>query len=369
MLISLVVGRELARRIASPLAKTAEAAKQVSVGNYAHRFGGAPKIRELGSLADAVSQMAGALERQKSQRRQLTADIAHELRTPIAALSAHLETMIDGIWEPTPQRLQGCYEEITRLGGIVADLERLERLERSSQPEQSAQSAQPWQAGQPECLERLGQPERVGEPEQPWRAGQMEPSAQPERSGQSGQPEQSDRPERSGAAGADGAGLFRAPADLLEIARGVCASFEGVAAAKAIELSAVGEPSIVSVDKDKIAGAIMNLVSNALKHTPACGRIRVAVRDSSVAGAVDVEDTGAGIPECELPHIFERFYRADKSRNRDTGGTGLGLAIVKSAVAAHGGTVGAWSVEGRGSRFTVTLPKDGGEPQAARAGA
>jgi signal transduction histidine kinase len=98
-------------------------------------------------------------------------------------------------------------------------------------------------------------------------------------------------------------------------------------------------------------------VSNAVKYTPEGGCVRVSVKEAGGMGAVTVEDDGIGIPDGELPMVFERFYRADKSRNRGTGGAGIGLAVVKSVVAAHGGEVEAWSALGEGSRFEVRLPK------------
>jgi two-component system phosphate regulon sensor histidine kinase PhoR len=100
-----------------------------------------------------------------------------------------------------------------------------------------------------------------------------------------------------------------------------------------------------------------NLLENAIKYTPVGGRITARVRTTARDVAIDIEDTGIGIPASALPRVFERFYRVDRSRARDMGGTGLGLAIVKHILRAHGGSVGVESVEGRGSLFTVTLPR------------
>jgi two-component system phosphate regulon sensor histidine kinase PhoR len=114
-------------------------------------------------------------------------------------------------------------------------------------------------------------------------------------------------------------------------------------------------PSILG-DADYIERAISNLVDNAVKYTPEGGNIKVSatMRDGNVV--VTVSDNGIGIPPEDLPRIFERFYRVDKSRSRDMGGTGLGLAIVKHVAAAHNGTVEVSSELGRGSTFSLVLP-------------
>jgi signal transduction histidine kinase len=118
-----------------------------------------------------------------------------------------------------------------------------------------------------------------------------------------------------------------------------------------------GESSLITIDKDRIGGVISNLISNAVKYTPRGGKIRVHVQDLEDSSVLTVEDNGVGIPQDEQLFIFERFYRADKSRNRNTGSAGIGLAIVKSVVAAHGGSVDVQSDLNCGTAFTVKLPK------------
>jgi len=102
-----------------------------------------------------------------------------------------------------------------------------------------------------------------------------------------------------------------------------------------------------------------NLVDNAVKYTPAGGRVRVAWQTDGSGVRIDVEDTGIGIPAADLPRIFERFYRVDRARSRELGGTGLGLSIVKHLAQAHAGHVTAESRPGQGSVFTVRLPLSG----------
>lgn len=282
---SIAVGWLLARRLARPIVKTAQIAKQISKGNYNIRFEGETKTKELKDLVLTVNHLAEALFEQEKLRKQLTADVAHELRTPLAAVGSHLEAMIDGLWEITPQRLISCHEEIIRLGKLVADLECLARVEGENQR------------------------------------------------------------------------LAKTPVDLWELARSASEVLAAEWKKKGLSLSVGGESAVVLADRDKMVQVITNLLSNAMKFTPEGGNIEVSVKDGKDKGILSVTDDGIGIPEEELGLIFERFYRTDKSRNRKTGGAGIGLAIVKSIVEAHGGTVGAENRGGKGSRFTVTLPK------------
>ena len=151
--------------------------------------------------------------------------------------------------------------------------------------------------------------------------------------------------------------LEKAPVDLLELADTAGGNFESQSAAKNIALEVTGEPSVVEADGDRLHQVIANLLSNAVKYTSENGHVSVTVRDTPENGVLTVEDDGIGIPRDELPLIFERFYRTDKSRDRKTGGAGIGLTIAKSIITAHNGKIEAASEAGRGSRFIVTLPK------------
>ncbi len=117
------------------------------------------------------------------------------------------------------------------------------------------------------------------------------------------------------------------------------------------------ENILIYVDKDKIYQVLINLISNALKHTKENDLVKITVINEKEQIKIVVKDTGTGISVTDLPHIFERFYRADKSRNRKTGGTGIGLSIVKSIVLAHNGKIIAESKIGEGTQITVSLPK------------
>ncbi len=130
------------------------------------------------------------------------------------------------------------------------------------------------------------------------------------------------------------------------------------ALAKGVTVRPHAAPGLPPVDADpaRLAQVVRNLLENAVTHTPTGGSVDVHLSATSSQLTMVVTDTGPGIPELHLPNIFERFYRADPSRNRSTGGAGLGLAIVKQLVEAHRGAVRAENMDGGGSRFTVTIP-------------
>lgn len=281
---AVLAGIQLARRITAPISKTMDITKEISEGNYGIRFESEVKTKELRELTQAVNQMASALDRQEELRRRLTTDVAHELRTPLANVSSHLELMLEGVWEPTPDRLRRCYEEIGRIVRLVSDLDRLQQEESENLP------------------------------------------------------------------------LEKEPVDLLALARTVCAGFEAEFRAKALHAAVEGEAVVVPGDQHRLRQVLTNLVSNAVKYSHEGGTVRVCVSRAGRDGKIVVEDDGIGISREELPLIFQRFYRTDRSRSRKTGGAGIGLTIAKSIVQAHGGRITAQSEVGKGSRFCVILP-------------
>jgi signal transduction histidine kinase len=283
--LSVVVGTFTAKRLTGPISRVIKTAEQISLGNYNGRIHEAANTREIVALTESINTLADSLGKQEALRRRLTADVAHELRTPIANLQGHLEAMIDGVWQADTERLVSCHEETVRLTGIVKDLETLARYD-SEKP-------------------RL---------------------------------------------------------DLEELDISACLSktlktFDSEFARKNITLNPRLPELTVRADRDKLARIFTNIISNALKYTPEGGRVEVTVTGDDTSATVSVSDTGIGISTEDLPYIFERFYRADMSRSRETGGAGIGLAIVKSLVVAHGGTVTANSEYGKGSTFLITLPR------------
>lgn len=119
------------------------------------------------------------------------------------------------------------------------------------------------------------------------------------------------------------------------------------------------DPVIIRGDKIRIEQILINITSNAIKYTPDGGRISLRLHDLGDRAEITITDNGVGIPEEDLPHLFERFYRVEKARSSDKGGTGLGLAIAKEFAVAHGGDIRVSSIVGKGTTFTVTLPKQG----------
>ena len=125
-----------------------------------------------------------------------------------------------------------------------------------------------------------------------------------------------------------------------------------------MEVATPAEPVIVSVDASRIRQLILNLVTNAVKYTPVGGSVRMQLGPANGRVALSVADTGIGIAPGDLPHIFDRFWRADSARTRtgERPGAGLGLAICKWIAEAHGGQIDVVSRPGRGTTFTVVLP-------------
>jgi signal transduction histidine kinase len=285
LVFSVIVGIMLAKRLSNPILKTVNATKQISEGNYYVRIEEKTTTEEVDMLIVSINHLASSLENQENLRKQLTEDVAHELRTPIAVLQAHLEALVDGVWKPSTSRLQSCYDEVTRIGKLVSDLENLARVDR------------------------------------------------------------------------DNLTLNRTKINLMDVIKMAINTFETEIRNKSLNVRLSGQCGDILVDQDRISQVVMNLLSNAIKYTLDDTNIDIILTESKNAVKFSIKDYGVGIPENELPFIFERFYRADKSRNSMTGGSGIGLAIVKSIVEAHGGNVKVESQVDIGSRFEVTLPK------------
>lgn len=287
MVAAVVAGVLLARRLSVPIAKMTEITEKISEGNYSIRFESDVRTRELAQLSTAVNQMAESLETQETLRRRLTSDVAHELRTPIANISSYLEAILEGIWEPTSERLGNCYEELERISALIGDLEKLRQIE----------------------SEKMN--------------------------------------------------LEKEDVDLLELCQNVQAAFEPELKKKHLGCTVSGENAVVIGDQKRLHQAIFNLVSNAVKYSDPGGKIEIHVySDGEDHIVAEVKDYGIGISEKDLPLIFERFYRTDRSRNRKTGGAGIGLAITKAIVQAHGGNILAESRENSGSTFKIILAKE-----------
>jgi signal transduction histidine kinase len=157
---------------------------------------------------------------------------------------------------------------------------------------------------------------------------------------------------------AGGFPLHRAEASLNDLISDTLESFTELAKQGEITLEGNVDSEVdpVHMDTQAIGRVLNNLIGNALRHTPALGRVSVWVRRTGQSVEVTVSDTGEGIRAADLPYVFERFYRGEKSRNRGTGGAGLGLAIARSIVQAHGGEIRVESETGKGTHFTFHIP-------------
>jgi signal transduction histidine kinase len=144
--------------------------------------------------------------------------------------------------------------------------------------------------------------------------------------------------------------------DISDLVQRVLKNFESRFSEKHIASVFNGRETWIEADRDKLSQVFINLISNAIKFTPEGGSITVKVSCVDKDASIEISDTGIGIPKEDQAHVFERFYRTDKSRSRATGGAGIGLTIAKSIVKAHGGEISVSSEEGKGSTFTVILP-------------
>jgi two-component system sensor histidine kinase BaeS len=257
---------------------------------------------DFGRLARSFNRMVDELARADQQRRNLTADVAHELRTPLHIIQGNLEGILDGVYEPTREHVGATLEETRLLTRLVDDLRTLSLAE-------AGQLRLVWE--QVDVRELLAD---VG-------------------TSFSGQAE---------AAGID-----------------LCVEADGVEADGA---EADGDASTMTIHGDvgRLDQVLGNLMANALRHTPPGGAI--ALRAAPIADGVriSVRDTGEGIPAEDLPYVFDRFWRGDRSRSHAGGaGSGLGLAIARQLVQAHGGRIGVDSAPNQGTTFTIELPAGG----------
>jgi len=268
-----------------PVRALTGAAQAVARGDLTQRVPASGRD-ELGDLAHAFNQMADSLERAERLRRDMTADVAHELRNPLAILQAQAEALVDGVYPLTVENLAPVLSQAQVLSRLVEDLRTL-------------------------ALADSGQL-------------QLEP----------------------------------APLDLRALASDVVEAFRPQADAQHLRLELIGDPAWVTADRLRIEQALGNLIANALRHTPPGGMVQIRIdppQDDSMA-TLSVSDSGEGIPPDALPYVFERFYRADKSRARAEGGTGLGLAITRQLIEAHAGTVTAANRAEGGAILTLRLP-------------
>lgn len=286
-IIGMLVGSLGIRRFVNPLADVMGAAETLAGGDFNVR------VEEKGDqefikLAQAFNHMAEELQHAEMQRRNLTADVAHELRTPLHILQGNLEGALDGVYQASPEYFKSMLEETRLLQRLVEDLQTLSLAE----------------------------------------TGNLELNFQ-----------------------------TLLVKDLLE---DVVTSFSGQADEGKIQIRLNYPEDLAELtiegDWHRLDQVVGNLVSNALRYTPEGGEIILGADKNDAGVKITIQDSGGGIPAADLPYVFDRFWKGDKTRSRASGGSGLGLAITRQLVSAHGGTIVVESEEGVGTKFTVELP-------------
>lgn len=247
---------------------------------------------EIGRLAATFNDMSAHRARLEEQRKMMVSDVAHELRTPLSNIRGWLEAAQDGLAHPDPAFISSLLEEALQLQHIIDDLQDLSAAD----------------------------------------AGVLRVHREPG---------------------------VRVEELLGHVAAAHQAQADTAGVVLTVATAGPGAPVLtLTADPVRLRQAVGNLVSNAVRHTPAGGHVtlRAYAAESGEEIALEVADTGTGIPPDDLAYVFDRFWRADKSRNRRSGGSGLGLAIVRKLAEAHGGTASAISTVGEGSVFTLRLP-------------
>lgn len=301
VVVGLLTVYSLYSRYGRPLRQIFDAIDSVAEGNLAVRVPD-DNSPQFGELIKRFNKMVGELERSDQQRRNLTADIAHELRTPLHIIQGNLEGVLDGVYQPSPEQIRDTLDEVRLLTRLVNDLQTLSLAETGQLP------------------------------------------------------------------------LHPTRFLLADLIADLTSSFSVQAASRGVDLKTnIANPDqALTADYDRLNQVMSNLISNALRHTPGGGTI--SIETESTAGAesdalsrskravrILVKDTGSGIAAEDLPFIFDRFWRGDRSRSERTH-SGLGLAIAKQLIRAHGGIIEAQSVVGTGSSFVIELPESAQGP-------
>ncbi|MET3729842.1 signal transduction histidine kinase [Fictibacillus halophilus] len=267
ILLVCIISYFVAKNLSRPMVEMRKAAEKMAKGELQVRVQTLGDD-ELNDLGKSLNQLATKLQLQETSRKNMTSDIAHELRTPLATIKSHLEAFEDGVFEPTTARIQSLKNEIDRLISIVQDLEYLTAME---------------------------------------------------------------APEFT---------LKKKPEPLNHLIKKSVDAVSGAFVQKGISLrSELDQDVEINMDSKRMSQVFMNLFSNALRYTPSGGDVTVATHVDNESVLISIRDTGIGIPEEESKQVFERFYRGEKSRNREHGGSGIGLTIVKRIVEAHGGHI------------------------------
>ena len=286
IVFSVVLGILFSVRLSRPLKDLIQAFEQAADNRFSVRLQNRTN-NELGILINSFNCMMQKLEENEKARRQLTADISHDLRTPLALITARLEMLKEGVYRPDSEQFDFLIQETDRLSAFIDSWRQISRLE----------------------------------------AGSLEPR-------------------------------INTKIEINEFLRNLFESFAPMGAADQLsfEFYPSPQPLFVWGDQESLTRAFGNLIMNAVKFSRSGGLIRLSIRREGNEAVSELYDNGIGIPREKLKYIFDRFYKADDSRNRNREGSGLGLAICKTVVFAHGGTVAVDSKEGEYTVFTIRLP-------------
>ncbi len=289
--LAILAGTWLFWQITRPLAWLRDATEQVAAGKLDTRV----RIKgkdEVGRVGMAFNYMAGELQRQEGLRKQMVADIAHELRTPLSVMQINLEAMTDELLPVSPEEVDRLHHEVLRLSRLVEDLRILSLAD----------------------------------------AGRLQ--------------------------------LHSNSIDANVLVENAVRRMKPQAETRGVVLTASisDMPAPITGDEDKLQQVLANLVSNSLRFTPSGKRVEVGTRIDGQQVMLQVTDEGSGIDPADLPNLFERFYKGDRSRSRKESGSGLGLSIVKQLVELHGGQVQAALPESGGLQVTFWLPLAAVEP-------
>lgn len=282
--MGLVVSYFLSGNITRPLRQLSQAAEKIRQGHLKQEVP-VETQDEVGQLAAVFNQMSAELAANESNRQEFLANIAHELKTPLAVLQGHLESMLDGVEDPEPEKLFSMQEEVMRLTRLVGDLRDL-------------------------SLAQVHQLE-----------------------------------------------LHLQPVDLGEKAERAAELLEPLLEEKRLHFVKNMAPSLPvrQLDPDRVNQILYNLITNAIRYTHPGTAILLQTEPVGKRVRLTIADEGPGIAQEDLDHIFEQFYRGDKSRNRASGGSGIGLSLAKSFVEAQGGTIIARNRKEGGAEFVVEL--------------
>lgn len=276
----------LARRFVDPLADVIYAARSVASGKLDTRIS-MKGPQDLRSLSNSFNEMAASLERSDQQRRDMLADVAHELRTPLSVIRGRLEGIVDGIYAENGPQVSMALEQTYVLGRLVEDLRLLTLAETRQLP------------------------------------------------------------------------FDKRAVNIGDVIERVLEMFSAEAVEKNLSLSFPEKDGDLSVlvDPQRFEQVLSNLIGNSLRYVPEGGRVWVTANETPVVVRITVNDTGPGVTAEDLPFIFDRFWRKEKSRSRVSGGTGLGLAIARQLIEAQGGTIEAGNLPEGGLQVVVTLKK------------